>query len=461
MGEHPAVHDDPERTQQSGPPDMGPAERPAAPTPVGSGGAPRAASPAGAASADQTQFDGGPFATKTTASSSNRPPVDQVDVTAGRKFSLEFDAPTVDPPTIRVEPPTRPADPEPPTRWTEIKEIAKEFLHKHERKIWWLHTVYALSLGAFVATFSQKGFEQARFLTLSLGFVWLLVVAFFRFFGTGAQQDFITAWPGARRRFFIMTYLMKNLFQGMLFFLLPLYYRSGSSDAKTIGVMYLLSGCAVVSTLDLVFDRVLLRFKLIASLFFSVTLFGVMNVAIPALHPDMKTLVTLLVSGGLAVATFFLFHIPLASLKRPLVLGTFVSCVFLGVITFYVGRRAFPAVPMYVKAGGVGPAITADGTLSFELKSLRVESFSDLFAVTDVAVVGHGDALVHVWRHDNVEIGHVEVANVARPKEKNLVRVTSHVPESQRPASLSGHWTVDVETESGQIVGRVAFDVRP
>jgi hypothetical protein len=50
---------------------------------------------------------------------------------------------------------------------------------------------------------------------------------------------------------------------------------------------------------------------------------------------------------------------------------------------------------------------------------------------------------------------------VARPKEKSLVRVASRLPESRRPESVSGHWTVDVETGSGQIVGRVAFDVRP
>jgi hypothetical protein len=379
-----------------------------------------------------------------------------VSRTAGRPD----DAPTVEPPTRRVDLPPRPVE-APPSRWAELRDIAKEFLHKHERKIWWLHTAYALSLGAFVATFAQKGFEQARFLTLSLGFVWLLVVAFFRFFGTGAQQDFITAWPGARRRFFVMTYLMKNLFQGMLFFLLPLYYRSGSSDAKTIGVLYLLAGCAVLSTLDLVFDRVLLRFKVIASLFFAVTLFGVMNVAIPALLPDMKTIVTLLVSGGLAVATFFLFHVPLASLKRPLVLGVFLSCVFVGSITFYFARRAFPAVPMFVKAGGVGPSISSDGTLSFEMRSLRSEAFGELFAVTDVSVVGHGDSFVHVWRHDGVVVEHVAVTDVARPKEKSLVRVASRLPESRRPESVSGHWTVDVETGSGQIVGRVAFDVRP
>ena len=438
------MHDDPERTQKSGPPDLG-ADAPRLPGPV-----------APTPPADQTVFDGGPFGRGGARSAPNDAAADRTQ--RGDKWADT--ATTVEPATHRVEPAAGLPPPEPQSRWGEIKEIAKDFLHKHERKIWWLHTVYALSLGAFVATFAQKDFEHARFLTLSLVGVWLLVVAFFRFFGTGAQQDFITAWPGARRRFFVMTYLMKNLFQGMLFFLLPIYYRSGSSDAKTIGVMYLLGACAILSTLDLVFDRVLLRFKLIASLFFGITLFGVMNVAIPALFPNIANLTTLLVSGGLAVTTFFLFHVSLVALRRPLIAGTFVGCLFVGVLGFYLGRRAFPAVPMFIKAGGVGPAVSSDGTLSFELKSVRAESFTDLHAVTDISVVGHGDKLVHVWRHDRNIVSHSDLQSVDLPKEKNVVRVSSRLTETARPSTLVGHWTVDVETESGQIVGRVSFEVR-
>ncbi len=259
----------------------------------------------------------------------------------------EFDAPTADAPTRRApaKPPVASIDHE-GGRWAEFKKGFAAFLDKHHKKLWWLHTCYALSLGLFVATFAQRGFEHARFLTLTLGFVWVLVVLFFRFFGTGAQQDFITAFPGARRRFFVMTYLMKNLFQGMLFFLLPIYWRSTNASAGTSAIFFLLAGCAVLSTLDLVFDRVLLRYKLVASLFFGVTLFGCMNVAIPALLPSVPVLPVLLVSGGLAIATFYLFHVPLVWLKRPHAAGVLGQVVAGGILTFYFGRRGFTAVPM-------------------------------------------------------------------------------------------------------------------
>lgn len=351
--------------------------------------------------------------------------------------------------------------------WPRFKDAARVFVHRHERKIWWLHTAYALSLGLFVASFAQKGFERARFLTVTLLLVWALVVLFFRFFGTGAQQDFITAFPGARRRFFVMTYLMKNLFQGMLFFLLPLYWRSGSADAKTIGVAWLLGVCAVLSTLDLVFDRLLLRFKLVTSLFFTMTMFGSMNVSLPALIPSMATLTALLLSAGLASAVFFLFHVPVRWLKRPAVAAIFGATILLGVVLAYVGRHAFPAVPMYIRSGGVGPDLTAEGTVDFEVRALRASSFDHLYAVTDVAVIdGADEALVHVWRKDGVELPQDKIVEVSKPKEKETTRVASslHVARIKRegtPESWCGRYTVDVETKSGQVVGRVAFEVLP
>jgi hypothetical protein len=370
------------------------------------------------------------------------------------------DAPTMEPPTRKHSGPLPGADARPPGRFAELREIGRDLLKRHEKKIWWLHTCYALSLGAFVATFAQKGFERARMLTLTLPVAWLLVVFFFRFFGTGAQQDFMTAWPGARRRFFIMSYLMKNLFQGMLFYLLPFYWKSSSFDAKTQTMLCLLGGCAVLSTLDLVFDRVLLRFKLIASAFFALTLFGCTNLVVPVLFPDSPSLVTLLVSSGLAAATFMLFHLPISALKNPIGAAAFVVFVTVGVGLMYVGRAGMPPVPLYLKAGGVGPSVREDGTLALEARVLREGSFKELYAVTDVSVIGKNEAFRHVWRHDKKVVAH-QAAEARASGQKNTVRVASRVPAETLRELGDGHYTVDVETDSGQIVGRVAFDIEP
>ena len=375
----------------------------------------------------------------------------------------EIEDPTVEPAT-RARPqqpsgagyPPSPFGP-PQSRLAELREIGKDLLKKHEKKIWWLHTFYALGLGAFVATFAQKGFERARLLTLSLTAAWLLVVFFFRFFGTGSRQDFMTAWPGARRRFFIMSYLMKNLFQGMLFYLLPFYWKSTSVDAKTSVPFVCLAVCAVLSTLDLVFDRVLLRFKLIASIFFAVTLFGCANVVVPALITNVSALTTLLVAAALSGATFMLFHLSLASLRRPLAAGAFVSLVGLCVLVAYLTRVHMPPVPLYVKEGGVGTSIRADGTLDMEVRLVRSGNVKHLYCISDVQVFGTGDTFHHVWKKEKKVLEHTG-AEAPASKERNVVRVASRLPEL--PDHAEGHYTVDVETASGQIVGRVTFEVK-
>jgi hypothetical protein len=380
---------------------------------------------------------------------------------AATQTSAGSEDPTIEPPT-RARPAGAPAahvgpfGPQ-PSRMEELREIGKDLLKKHEKKIWWLHTAYALGLGAFVATFAQKGFERARLLTLSLTAAWLLVVFFFRFFGTGAQQDFMTAWPGMRRRFFVMSYLMKNLFQGMLFYLLPFYWKSTSVPAKTTLPLALIAGCAVISTLDLVFDRVLLRFKLIASAFFAITLFGCANVVIPALVPNVSAITTLLVGAGLSGATFMLFHLPLASLRRPLAAGAFVSLVAVFVLGAYYGRRTMPPVPMYVKDGGVGTGLRQDGTLDVEVVAVRSGTVKQLYCVTDVQVFGRGDSFRHVWRKERKVLEHTATDSPGS-KERNVVRVASRLPEL--PDDPEGKYTVDVETASGQIVGRIVFEVK-
>ncbi len=375
-----------------------------------------------------------------------------------------LDAPTMDVATRKLDPSWEP----PPESGQTVRragvaglrDTAKAFLKRNERALWWLHTAYALGLGIFVATFAQKGFERARWLTVSLALAWILVALFFRFFGTGARQDFLTAWPGARRRFFAMTYLMKNLFQGMLFFLLPFYWRAASHDAGTAGPLVVVAACAIVSTLDLVVDRFLFRWKVMASLFYAVTLFGCLQVVVAALVPSVTTIVRLVLSGALAVAAFLLFHLPLVALRRPLIAALFVTAVGGGGAAAYELRGSIPAVPMFVREGGVGPGRTESGELSLDVRWFHAHGLEGVWAVADVAITGDGEPLQHVWRHQRKVVAGATAAPAGRPEEGTL-RVASYLPRAAMPADPTGRWTVDVLTPSGQVVGRIAFQVRP
>ena len=347
---------------------------------------------------------------------------------------------------------------QPPMRLT---TRVKRFLREHGRKLWWLHSLYALLLGVGVVFFARKGFEHARWMAVTLGLAWLLLVLVYRVFAKGSQvRAYEAADPKVRARFFVMTYALKNLYQGMLFFLLPFYWQSMTADSANVWFSLLLGGAAVLSTLDIVFDRVLMRFRWLASVFHGFTLFACLNLVIPALFPDTRTLASLLAAAAIAVVSFWTLHVTKRALKKKVYIGLFAASIGAGVGLAYVARAAVPPVPMYVSSAGVGPKQLSDGRLAMEVKTLHPEVIKELIAVTDVVVPGgKGDRLRHVWRHKGVVVRRTteETSRIAGPK--GVVRLRSMLTGEDLPADLLGAWSVDVETDDGQLVGRTEFEV--
>jgi hypothetical protein len=342
------------------------------------------------------------------------------------------------------------------------RERLRSFIRQHGRKLWWLHSAYALGLGVAVVAFAQKGFEHARWLAISASAAWMLVVLFFRIHGSGRQQAHLEgAHARVKLRFFAMTYALKNLYQGMLFFLLPFYWKSTTFGSKNTWFVVLLGACALCSTLDIVFDRVVFRFRALASIFHAVALFGCLNLVVPAIVPDTRTLVSLLVATAITVIAFWTLHVDIAMLRDRRWIAAFVVSILGALSLAYEGRTTIPPAPMYVAHGGVGPIVLPDGRLGMEVEHLHPSVIDKLTAITDiVAPGGKGDRLVHVWKHDGHEV-HRATENTSRVADapKGLIRLRSSLGGRNLPPSLVGSWSVDVETQDGQLVGRVPFTV--
>jgi hypothetical protein len=339
-------------------------------------------------------------------------------------------------------------------------ERARRFFRDHGRKMWWLHSAYALALGVGVVAFAQKGLEHARWLAVTIVAAWMLVIVFFRVHGSGARQASLEAAGSKTRfRFFVMTYVLKNLYQGMLFFLLPFYWKSTTFGAANEWFVVVLAACAIVSTLDIVFDRYLMKWRALASAFHGITLFGSLNLVIPAIFPDTRTLVTLLFAAAIAAIAVWTLHAPMRALGMKVYAGVIAASVLGSVGVAYAARAAIPPVPMHLSYEAVGPFTTKDGRLAMEVKTLHSSVITQLLAVTDVVTPGgSGDRLHHVWRRDGLMIATTGASSRQRTKEGN-VRLQSSLAGRELPKDLAGAWTVDVETEDGQLVGRASFVV--
>ncbi len=357
------------------------------------------------------------------------------------------------PQNVRIAPPV-PYAPTP-------RERVRSFMKKHGRKLWWLHSAYALGLGITVVTFAQKGFDHARWLAVTASAAWLLVVFFFRVFGSGRKQSHEHAAPRVKLRFFAMTYALKNLYQGMLFFLLPFYWKSTTFDSANAWFVILLGACALLSTLDIVFDRVVFKFRALASVFHGVALFGCLVLVVPALFPDTRTLTSLVVATAITVVAFWTIHVDVHMLRDKRWLALFAATLGVAIGIAYEGRVALPPVPMYVAHGAVGPIVLPDGRLGMEVRNLDATVVDKLIAITDVVVPGgKGDRLVHVWRHDGYEVHRATEDTTRVPtSQAGGIRLRSQLTDRELPSHLGGSWSVDVETQDGQLVGRVSFAV--
>lgn len=344
-----------------------------------------------------------------------------------------------------------------------VRRFAKirRFFAKHGHLLWWLHSAYALTFGAFVMMYASKGYENARWMVVLLCAGWLVLVLFFRYFGTGAGQKDKIKDTKSKLRFYVMTLALKNLYQSMLFFLVPFYWKTATFDHPNRFFLYILGLLAVLSTVDVVFDQFLMRWKAPASVVYFFILFSCLNLVLPALFPNTRTLVVLLAAAALAAFVFFSMHVPLRKLMRPAWALALMAAIGVAVFGAYAARRGIPPVPLYISVGAVGPQLLPDGRLSMHVSALHMSLIQEMHALTDVVTPGgRGDNLFHVWSHEGLEVQRGPVEPGGSPPA-GTVRLRSTLRSFNLPSDFTGHWSIDVVTEDGQLVGRVPFEVIP
>jgi hypothetical protein len=237
----------------------------------------------------------------------------------------------------------------------------------------------------------------------------------------------------------------------------PFAWESSTLFSKNGWFVLVIAACAVLSTLDIVFDRVVFRYRSFAALLHAVALFGCVELAIPAFFPNAHALTALLLAAGVMVIGFFSLHLrwDKDGARWALALA---PATLLVVLLTYLLRAAIPPMPAHLAHGAVGTTPDDESRLAVEARVVRASALHDLACVTDVGAPP-GDRLIHVWRHDGLVMHRAEepFPRVIRPN--GVVRVRSELGAAPLPASPVGRWTIDVETEDGQLVGRVGFAV--
>lgn len=324
-----------------------------------------------------------------------------------------------------------------------------DWLRCHQEKLWWLHSLYALALGVGFMWLGNRNFAYLRIAIFYIGFIWLSSLLLPKLL---KRPRLAEAW--GRRLQLLINYLNKNLYQQMLFFVLPIYYASATPSSLNVIFVALVGLSALLSTLDVIYDRHLAAKRLLTAGFFAFNLFALINVMLPILWGVSNTLATRISALAALIGFLTLGYPESPSVTRRVLLVLAGAVLILG--GQEVGRPLIPPAPLRLGSVQLGT--------EFERESLRVVApltemkasgparFYGLAAIK--APLGLRERLQHRWYLNGKLVCASPFYNVVGGREAGFRLWTSCTFATiPRGAELK----LDLKTEGGQLVGRARW----
>ena len=327
-------------------------------------------------------------------------------------------------------------------------------LEPHRDKLWWLHSLYSLLLGVAMIWLGRVRFGYVRLVAIHIAFIWassLLLPVILRHARPPG--------PWGDRLRLVVNWFNRNFYQQILFFILPLYWASVTPGSANMIFMAVLAASAVLSTLDVVYDRQLSVRWYYLSVFFSFNLFASINVLLPVSWKIGNT-AALTVSALLAGAGYATFVLRLSDLARRQrwILAGLGTLLLVGLLE--LGRPLVPPAPLRLQQ--------AVFSLGFRPKTLRsVGPVAELpagytgrlYVLTAVtAPLGLEEKVRHRWFVDGEEMFASRNSAITGGRQEGYRLWTSL---SLRELPPEAAVRVDVVTQGGQLIGRASIRSRP
>ncbi|MDX2087327.1 MAG: DUF5924 family protein [Kofleriaceae bacterium] len=332
-------------------------------------------------------------------------------------------------------------------------------LRRIVRRLWWFHSLFALAFGVGVMLFARAGLAHADKVMMALFISWALMFVALRFIvgPTNRRENEGVARKGVR---VATNYIIKQFYQQMFFFLTPLYASSATWSLSSVNwwIAPLLLACAVVSTMDLVFDNFIMERRWLAAAMYGLAMFGVLNVMLPLVagfdHRNSLIIAALATPTSVALLSFSVKQV-LSPQGVLLTLAT--SGALLGAVWY--GRVAVPPAPLAMPESAVG-----HGTLgSYEcLPGSKHEIRSDQLDGLRCGSLlrepgGLKETVVHAWSHNGRELARVSPVHMRCDGDGEVFR--SEFPSALMPRDPLGTWACTTYTIGGQLVGVRKFKV--
>jgi uncharacterized membrane protein YgcG len=330
------------------------------------------------------------------------------------------------------------------------------------RKIWWLHSFGALGFGVAMMIFARAGLAYADKVLIAMFVSWLIMFVALRFVVGPANRkpDEKMIRRGVRT---VTNYIIKQFYQQMFFFLVPLYASSATWSLSSMNwwIAPLLLVCGVLSTLDLIFDHFIMERRWLASAMYGLAMFGVLNVLVPLVF-GMTHLAGLVVAAAATPIGVALLTFSVRSVVSPqgVLLTVTATAGLLGAVWF--GRAVIPPAPLAMTEAAIGHGDEAQ----FEClpPSKHVIDAAQVVKMRCGSLLrepgGVKEGVVHRWTYQGRTIATVKPEKLTcdGPEAEGVV-YRSYLPDGPIPRDPRGTWACTIVTEGGQLVGTKKFYV--
>ncbi len=317
----------------------------------------------------------------------------------------------------------------------------------------WGISVGSLAGGVLTLFVFRRGLPHVAWIIGYLLLLWLLFVLL-----TQARQALAASERRAHR--LVVTavdYTVQTLYHGLLLFVLPAYYAAATLTSINMVFVALLVALILLATFDPWYTALVHPRPWLGAVFFVVSIFAALNVALPLL--GVRPYVGLLLSAWASVVA--LTPAVRRALRLPWqtsVLATAAAGVVAAAL-IGIGCIAIPPAPLFVARAALTWTVGSIDSLEPRLTAISAEELRrrGLTAYTAIyAPAGLRQPVAHVWKHDGKVTDVVSFQAVAGGRREGY-RTWSR--KTAFPADPVGRWTVDVMTTSGQLIGRLSFRV--
>lgn len=325
---------------------------------------------------------------------------------------------------------------------------ASVWVERHETHLWWLHSLWALAFGVGVMWLGSRNFAYLRLALLHVSFIWVTSMALPFIVRSGSLSP---TWR--RRAQLVINYFNKNFYQQLLFFILPIYWLSTTPGSPNVLFVVLLATAAVLSTLDLVYDRHVAMRRVLTALFFAFSVFAGAAAALPILWKvdTVNALWMAALIAGAGAATLVISERRIDWQRTWFAGGLIVLGLF--VLVEY-GRPVIPPAPLRLASAAFGTQveIREGPRISQAVATTPADARGQVYVVTAIyAPSGLHDRVRHVWYHGSRQVKRSKYYDVEFGRAEGY-RLWSPLTLSPDLAGQPLH--VDVETEGGQLIGR-------